>query len=60
MLSYFHRPSVIDKYAVQLDIIVGSIKLEDQFEWDIDNIDVSPEEFAETYARELGLVGEFK
>ncbi len=39
---------------------MGSIKLDDQFEWDLDNADASPEEFAEVYARELGLVGEFK
>jgi SWI/SNF-related matrix-associated actin-dependent regulator of chromatin subfamily B protein 1 len=44
----------------QLDIIVASIKLDDQFEWDLDNPMASPEEFAEVYAQELGLGGEFK
>lgn len=44
----------------QLDIISGSVKLEDQFEWDLDNADPSPERFAEIYAKELGLGGEFK
>lgn len=45
---------------LQLDIIVGSVKLEDQFEWDLDNMDASPERFAEVYTKELGLGGEFK
>ena len=44
----------------QLDIIVGSVKLEDQFEWDLDNADASPERFALVYTKELGLGGEFK
>jgi len=44
----------------QLDIIVGSVKLDDQFEWDLENLDASPEQFAEVYAKELGLGGEFK
>lgn len=44
----------------QLDITVGSMKLDDQFEWDIDNTMTSPEQFAEIYAQELGLAGEFK
>jgi SWI/SNF-related matrix-associated actin-dependent regulator of chromatin subfamily B protein 1 len=43
-----------------LDVIVASIKLDDQFEWDLDNPMASPEEFAEVYAQELGLGGEFK
>ena len=46
--------------SYQLDIIVGSVKLEDQFEWDIDSPDPAPEHFAEVYAKELGLSGEFK
>ena len=36
------------------------MKLDDQFEWDLDNLDASPEEFAEIYAQDLGLGGEFK
>lgn len=40
--------------------MVGTAKLEDQFEWDLENEDPSPEQFAEIYARELGLGGEFK
>ncbi|KAI0653711.1 hypothetical protein C8Q70DRAFT_937533 [Cubamyces menziesii] len=48
------------RILVKLDIIVGSIKLEDQFEWDLENIDPTPEQFAEVYCKDLGLGGEFK
>ncbi|KAH8097112.1 hypothetical protein BXZ70DRAFT_895483 [Cristinia sonorae] len=48
------------RILVKLDIIVGSVKLEDQLEWDLENTDPSPERFAEVYANELGLAGEFK
>ncbi|KAJ7350474.1 hypothetical protein DFH08DRAFT_694954 [Mycena albidolilacea] len=48
------------RILIRLDIVVGSIKLDDQFEWDLDSDDASPEDFAETYAQELGLGGEFK
>ncbi|PCH37509.1 SNF5-domain-containing protein [Wolfiporia cocos MD-104 SS10] len=47
------------RILVKLDIIVGPWKLEDQFEWNLDNNDPTPEQFAEIYARDLGLVGEF-
>jgi SWI/SNF-related matrix-associated actin-dependent regulator of chromatin subfamily B member 1 len=36
------------------------MKLDDQFEWDIENPGASPEQFAEVYARELGLGTEFR
>lgn len=36
------------------------MKLDDQFEWDLDNTTASPEEFAEVYAQDLGLAGEFR
>lgn len=36
------------------------MKLDDQFEWDLENQDASSEQFAEVYANELGLGGEFK
>lgn len=49
------------RILVKLDIIVGSIRLEDQFEWDLSNVDGSaPERFAEVYCVELGLNGDFK
>ncbi|KAG6863503.1 hypothetical protein C0993_011256, partial [Termitomyces sp. T159_Od127] len=37
-----------------------SEKLDDQFEWDLENEAVTPEEFAEVYVQDLGLNGEFK
>ncbi|KAG6334158.1 hypothetical protein ID866_4924 [Astraeus odoratus] len=48
------------RILIKLDIIVGSVRLDDQFEWDLENKDASPEQFAEVYAKELGLGGEFK
>ena len=39
---------------------MGSVKLEDQFEWDLENEDATPEQFAEVYSNDLGLAGEFK
>ncbi|KAJ6591033.1 SNF5-domain-containing protein [Mycena vulgaris] len=48
------------RILIRLDIIVGSMKLDDQFEWDLDNVDASPEGFAEIYTKELGLGGEFR
>ncbi|KAH8829126.1 hypothetical protein DL96DRAFT_1596763 [Flagelloscypha sp. PMI_526] len=48
------------RILVKLDIIVGRMRLDDQFEWDLENLDASPEGFAEVYCQELGLGGEFK
>ncbi|KAI0251835.1 hypothetical protein BJV78DRAFT_1207106 [Lactifluus subvellereus] len=48
------------RILIRLDIGIGSMKLDDQFEWDIENPGASPEQFAEVYARELGLGGEFR
>ncbi|KAJ3764435.1 hypothetical protein EV360DRAFT_31409 [Lentinula raphanica] len=48
------------RIVIKLDIIVGSMKLDDQFEWDIDNDRASPEQFAEIYTQDLGLSGEFR
>ena len=39
---------------------MGEVKLDDQFEWDIENSDPTPEQFAEVYSSDLGLAGEFK
>lgn len=44
---------------IKLDITVGQHNLVDQFEWDINCAENSPEEFAETLCKELGLSGEF-
>ncbi|KDQ13789.1 hypothetical protein BOTBODRAFT_110948, partial [Botryobasidium botryosum FD-172 SS1] len=46
--------------VVDIDITVGSMSLVDQFEWDVNDPNNSPEGFAEVYAADLGLSGEFK
>ncbi|GAA5869745.1 hypothetical protein JCM1840_000577 [Sporobolomyces johnsonii] len=48
------------RITIKLDITLDSIQLVDKFEWDISNPRNSPEEFAETFAAELGLTGEFR
>lgn len=48
------------RIAIKLDILVGHVHLEDQFEWELGNVVIEPEWFAEVYATELGLPGEFK
>lgn len=52
--------SCLHDCSLKLDIIVGTFHLEDQIEWDIDSQDPAPEQFAEVYAKDLGLGGEFK
>lgn len=44
----------------QLDITVGHKALVDQFEWDINCTENSPEQFAEVLCSDLGLGGEFR
>lgn len=46
------------RLLIKIDIMVGVQNLSDTFEWDI-NSEVTPEEFAASYCRELGLSGEF-
>ena len=53
------RPVQLLMLSIQVDIIAGSYKLEDQFEWDLENTDPTPEQFAEIYCTDLGLSGEF-
>ncbi|KZP07419.1 hypothetical protein FIBSPDRAFT_762952 [Athelia psychrophila] len=36
------------------------MRLEDQFEWDLDNASASPEQLAEICVADLGLVGEYR
>ncbi len=46
---------------IKLDITVGAMNLVDQFEWDANESDpVAAEKFAEAFATDLGLSGEFK
>lgn len=46
-------------FFFQLDITLDAIQLVDQFEWDISDPGNNPETFAEAFAAELGLSGEF-
>ena len=41
-------------HMFQLNVHVGNISLVDQFEWDMSEIDNSPEEFATKLCAELG------
>ncbi|KAK5002443.1 hypothetical protein LTR28_011415, partial [Elasticomyces elasticus] len=47
------------RILIKLDITIGTVKLVDQFEWDINNPMNSPEEFARQLARDMSLSGEF-
>lgn len=49
------------RILIKLDILVGAQNLVDQFEWDILSADsMGAERFAEAFAADLGLPGEFK
>ncbi|KAG0664242.1 SWI/SNF chromatin-remodeling complex subunit [Rhodotorula mucilaginosa] len=58
-LKDFSNPSDELRLVIKLDITLDSIQLVDQFEWDISDPNNSPEAFAEAFAAELGLSGEF-
>lgn len=45
---------------LQLDITLDSVQLVDKFEWDISDPHNSPEDFADIFAADLGLGGEFR
>ncbi|KAK4169234.1 hypothetical protein QBC43DRAFT_307217 [Cladorrhinum sp. PSN259] len=47
------------RILVKLNITIGAHTLIDQFEWEINNPQNSPEEFAACMARDLSLSGEF-
>ncbi|OQN99283.1 hypothetical protein B0A48_15132 [Cryoendolithus antarcticus] len=47
------------RIQIKLSITIGRITLIDQFEWDINNPQNSPEDFARVMARENALSGEF-
>jgi SWI/SNF-related matrix-associated actin-dependent regulator of chromatin subfamily B protein 1 len=47
------------RILIKLNITIGPHTLEDKFEWEINNPLNSPEEFAQSMARELSLSGEF-
>ncbi|KAM0755771.1 SNF5-domain-containing protein [Meredithblackwellia eburnea MCA 4105] len=48
------------RVLIKLDITLDSFQLVDKFEWDISDPHNSPEAFAEIFAADLGLGGEFK
>ncbi|KAF4547449.1 SNF5 / SMARCB1 / INI1-like protein 1 [Elsinoe fawcettii] len=58
-LPYWAHKNDDMRINVKLNITVGHITLVDQFEWDINNPDNNPEEFAQQMARDLSLSGEF-
>ena len=45
---------------IELNLIVGNYIITDQFDWDINNPDNSPEDFADVICVDLGLSSEFK
>ncbi|KAJ6263131.1 hypothetical protein Dda_1691 [Drechslerella dactyloides] len=47
------------RILIKINITIGNHTLVDQFEWDINNPDNSPEEFAQCMTREMSLSGEF-
>ncbi|TPX13784.1 uncharacterized protein E0L32_005728 [Thyridium curvatum] len=47
------------RILVKLNITIGQHTLVDQFEWEINNPNNSPEEFAASMSRDLALSGEF-
>ncbi|GAA5980031.1 hypothetical protein JCM10908_001505 [Rhodotorula pacifica] len=59
LLKDFSNPSDELRLLIKLDITLDAIQLVDQFEWDISDPNNSPEGFAEGFAAELGLSGEF-
>jgi SWI/SNF-related matrix-associated actin-dependent regulator of chromatin subfamily B protein 1 len=47
------------RILIKLHITIGAHTLVDQFEWEINNPDNDPEEFARQLTRDVGLSGEF-
>lgn len=45
--------------TIEIDVRIDNICLKDRFEWDISEIDNSPEDFSELLCNELGLSSEF-
>ena len=47
------------RVLIKLNITIGNYTLQDQFEWDVNNPQNSPEDFALLLTREMSLSGEF-
>ena len=45
--------------TIKIDLLIGNIEYKDQFEWDINNPENDPEEFAKNVCVDLGLGTEF-
>jgi len=45
--------------VIRLNVRIGNIIVQDQFEWDVNNPLNSPEDFAECLCADLGLGSEF-
>lgn len=45
--------------VLQLNVRIGSVVLRDKFEWDINNPNNSPEDFAESLCADMGLSPDF-
>lgn len=61
-INQFHPHIVTEsdiRIVIKLDITVGRHSLKDQFEWDINSKDPTPEQFAAVTVSELGLPPEF-
>lgn len=56
---YYQRGNEMLK-TIELDLRIDNIQIKDQFEWDMNEQQNSPEEFAETLASDLGLPEHFK
>ncbi|KAK4054899.1 SWI/SNF chromatin-remodeling complex subunit [Microbotryomycetes sp. JL201] len=48
------------RIVIRLDVTQDNVQIVDKFEWDLSDSLNSPEDFAEIYAADLGLSGEFK
>ena len=59
MLPYSAYKDDEMRIGIKLNITIGQNCLEDQFEWDMNNPENSPEEFARKMTTELCLSGEF-
>lgn len=54
-----HDSDEDSRRIVKLSVRVGRVLLKDQFEWDVSNVDNSPEAFAEALSADLGLSRDF-
>jgi SWI/SNF-related matrix-associated actin-dependent regulator of chromatin subfamily B protein 1 len=56
---YYPRGNEMLK-TIELDLRIDNIQIKDQFEWDMNEPQNSPEEFADTLVTDLGLPEHFK